>query len=110
MNIFLYSYDAFRIVSVTGVKVVVIVTKVLLSKGLNIQMGNKSTQEKEIRFRSSRIGGSAMDYVVNTKSMVLRQPIYFRPDKVDAFLVNTPLKCSPETRMEPLAQTWHVKM
>jgi hypothetical protein len=71
-------------------------------------MGNKSTQEKEIRFRSSGIGGSAMDYVFNTKSMGLRQPIYFRPDKVDAFLVNTPLKCSPETRMESLAQTWHV--
>jgi len=73
--IFLYSYDAFRIVCVTGVKVVVIVAKVLLSKGLNIQMGNKSTQEKAIRFRSSGIGGSAMDNVFTTKSMGLRQPI-----------------------------------
>jgi hypothetical protein len=35
---------------------------------------------------------------------------WIRPDKADAFLVNTHPKCSPGTRMKPLAQTWHVKM
>ena len=35
---------------------------------------------------------------------------WIRPDEADAFLVNTHPKCSLGTRMEPLAQTWHVKM
>ena len=35
---------------------------------------------------------------------------WIRPAEADAFLVNAHPKCSPGTRMEPLAQTWHVKM
>ena len=35
---------------------------------------------------------------------------WIRPDEADAFLVNTHPKCSPGTRIQPLAQTWHVKM
>jgi hypothetical protein len=35
---------------------------------------------------------------------------WMRSDEVDACLVNTHPKFSPETRMEPLAQTWHAKM
>jgi hypothetical protein len=35
---------------------------------------------------------------------------WIRPDEADAFFVNTHPKCSPGTRMEPLAQTWDVKI
>jgi hypothetical protein len=35
---------------------------------------------------------------------------WIRPDEADAFLINTHPKCSPGPRMEPLAQTWHVKI
>jgi hypothetical protein len=35
---------------------------------------------------------------------------WMRSDEVHACLVNTHPKCSPEARMEPLAQTCHVKM
>ena len=35
---------------------------------------------------------------------------WIRLDDADAFLVNTHPKCSPGTRLEPLAQTWRVKM
>jgi hypothetical protein len=35
---------------------------------------------------------------------------WIRPDEVDDFLLNMHPKYSPGMRMEPLAQTWHVKM
>ncbi len=35
---------------------------------------------------------------------------WIRPDEADTFLVNTHPKYSPGTRMQPLTQTWHVKM
>jgi hypothetical protein len=40
----------------------------------------------------------------------LGSKFWIRSDEADAFLVNTHPKCSPGMRMEPLAQTWHVKM
>jgi hypothetical protein len=35
---------------------------------------------------------------------------WIRPDEAAAFLVNAHPSCSPGTIVEPLAQTWHVKM
>ena len=32
------------------------------------------------------------------------------PDETDAFLLNTHPNCSPGTKIQPLAQTWHAKM
>ena len=40
----------------------------------------------------------------------LGSKFWIEPDEADVFLVNTHLKCSPGTRMEPLAQTWYVEM
>ncbi len=40
----------------------------------------------------------------------MRLQILDWPDEADVFLVITHLKCSPGTRMEPLAQTWHLKV
>ena len=71
------------------------------------------------RFRGSEMGQSrpmawkpesSLKMLIFPNNCQFGSKFWIRPDEADAFVVNTHPKCSPGTRMEPLAQTWHVKM
>ena len=73
-------------------------------------------QQSEIASKLANPTRSVADHRLNpTYDLSFRPikwipPFWIRSDEADAFLVNTHPKCSPGTRMQPLAQTWHVKM
>jgi hypothetical protein len=53
---------------------------------------------------------SSLKMLISPNNCQFGFKFWIRPDETDAFLVNTYHKFSPGTRMQPLAQTWHVKM
>ena len=53
---------------------------------------------------------SSLKMLISQNICQFGSKFWIRSDEADAFFVNTHSKCRPGTRMEPLAQTWHVKM
>jgi hypothetical protein len=53
---------------------------------------------------------SSLKVLISPNNCHFGSKFWIRPDETDAFLVNTHPECSQRTRMQPLAQTWHVKI